>query len=68
MNRSETIKELSNELCKELIKILDTNLKSCINCTQFNHETEVCNKFNARPPAKVIARGCPDWIHSEITF
>jgi hypothetical protein len=68
MNRSETIKELSKELCNELIKILDTNLRSCINCTQFNHEGDVCSTFNARPPAKIIARGCPNWIHNAIPF
>ena len=42
MNRSETIKQLSGELCNELIKILDNNLRSCINCVNFNQEAEIC--------------------------
>ena len=61
MNRSETIKQLSGELCNELIKILDNNLRSCINCVNFNQEAEICGVFNARHPAKIIARGCESW-------
>jgi hypothetical protein len=65
MNRTEAVKELSKELCKELTKILDTQLRSCINCIQFNGQDELCCKFKARPPATVIARGCPDWDYND---
>lgn len=38
----------------------DSNLlRSCINCHHWNHTTEICTMYgNARPPAKIIARGC----------
>jgi hypothetical protein len=45
-------------------------LQSCINCNHFNEATEICRgvtPFTARPPARIIAYGCPS--HSaEIPF
>lgn len=36
--------------------------RSCINCVAFDLKTEGCGKFGGqRPPAMVIARGCPGW-------
>lgn len=32
--------------------------KTCLTCQQFNEGTEICAKWNARPPAKVIVAGC----------
>jgi hypothetical protein len=45
-------------------------VKSCLSCDTFNEETEVCSKFNARPPARVIAFSCGDYanINEEIPF
>lgn len=34
--------------------------KNCINCNRFDQQKEICKKFNARPPARVIAYGCPE--------
>lgn len=36
--------------------------QSCISCVAFDEPTEVCRKFNARPPARVIALSCPDYF------
>lgn len=34
-------------------------LRSCINCHHWNHQQEICTMYgNARPPARIIARGC----------
>jgi len=41
--------------------------KSCINCEQFMHTEEKCGKYNLRPPAETIAKGCDDWFE-EIPF
>lgn len=38
---------------------------SCINCVSFNEPIEICNKWNIRPPARVIAFGCPDYFDAE---
>ena len=35
--------------------------KSCLNCLLFNERAELCNKYNQRPPARIIAYGCKDW-------
>lgn len=32
--------------------------QTCLNCTNFDEPSEVCKKYNARPPARVIAYGC----------
>lgn len=42
-------------------------LRTCVKCDTFDHEAEVCKRFNARPPAKVIAYGCDEFIE-EIPF
>ena len=34
---------------------------NCLNCAHFNMKKEVCIKFKRRPPARVIAEGCPSW-------
>ena len=31
---------------------------TCLNCHYWQAEKELCGKFNARPPAKIIAFGC----------
>lgn len=35
--------------------------QTCLNCTKFDEPSEVCKKFSARPPARVIAYGCDDY-------
>lgn len=41
--------------------------QTCLNCANFNQHEERCLKFNARPPAMIIATGCKDW-KDEIPF
>lgn len=36
-------------------------LKSCCNCLNFREHIELCGLYNQRPPARVIAYGCPKW-------
>lgn len=36
--------------------------KNCINCTKFDQKNEICNQYKARPPARVIAYGCPEHV------
>jgi len=45
-------------------------LQSCINCNHFKEAEEICTgvtPFNARPPARIIAYGCPSHS-SEIPY
>lgn len=34
---------------------------TCVRCLSFDHEKEICRVAKARPPAKVIAYGCPQF-------
>lgn len=34
--------------------------KSCMNCTLFREDSELCMRFAQRPPARVIAYGCSE--------
>ena len=34
---------------------------SCLNCLEFDDETEHCTVVNVTPPAKVLVYGCPKW-------
>lgn len=45
--------------------------KSCLNCEKFDEKQEICKHMNCnqRPPARVIAYGCPQWEdYDEIPF
>jgi hypothetical protein len=44
-------------------------VRTCLTCTLFNEKQELCNKWKSRPPARVIAYGCPDYFaEDEIPF
>ena len=38
---------------------------SCISCANFAEESEYCKKFNARPPARIIAFGYAEYFDRE---
>lgn len=48
MSRDAKVSELIEEL-----------KKSCLTCGHFVEKTETCSLYNMRPPARVIAFGCP---------
>jgi len=33
----------------------------CLNCDQWEKDKELCQKWNMKPPAKIIILGCEDW-------
>lgn len=35
--------------------------RTCLSCHHFDEGTEVCRKWQRRPPAKVIVNSCPEW-------
>ena len=61
--KEELVKRLevaSNNLVDALTRSVQNTLTTCIVCDHWNQGQEVCMKFNnQRPPAKVIAFGCP---------
>lgn len=32
--------------------------RSCLNCDNYNKEADICNHYNAKPPAHVIVYSC----------
>lgn len=36
-------------------------IPSCLTCEHFVEANELCIKYKQRPPARVIAYGCPSW-------
>lgn len=40
-------------------------LQTCLNCTKFDEQKELCVAANARPPARVIAFGCESFEECE---
>lgn len=36
-------------------------IHTCLTCINFNTTQEVCGLYQVRPPAHVIAYGCPSW-------
>lgn len=42
---------------------------SCLTCVHFReHDGELCALAYKRPPARVIAEGCPAYEHDDIPF
>lgn len=61
--RIDAYYDIQSALNEALIKTNSQNaiLQSCLNCNRFNEKTEICKLANQRPPARVIAYGCPKW-------
>lgn len=43
-------------------------IRTCVNCLKFDEPKEHCSQFGARPPARVIAYGCPQYENDDIPF
>jgi hypothetical protein len=50
----------NTEIEKHLFEKLADLIKhrNCVNCIAWMHEKEWCNKYNLRPPARIIIKGC----------
>lgn len=58
----------SNGLVDAMTKSVQNLMATCVICDHWNQGQEVCMKFNnQRPPARVIAFGCPAF-ENEIPF
>lgn len=42
--------------------------QNCTKCFYWKTEKEICNKFNQRPPARIIVKGCQYFELDEIPF
>lgn len=58
--------EYTNQQIELRIKFQDELVEKqvwqcCLNCTEFEENSENCKRFNARPPAYIIVSGCKDY-------
>lgn len=58
--RDHVRSKLYTEIADLLVQT-DGACRSCLNCTFFTEATELCQKYNARPPARIIAFACKDY-------
>lgn len=62
-DRDKAVQGMAEEMAKVFARELKYATRCCPTCEHFNQRLEVCTKANppVRPPAKVIAFGCPLW-------
>lgn len=60
--------DLRGELASEITQAVRKLIPSCLTCSHFTEATELCEAATppARPPAKIIANGCP--AYDDIPF
>lgn len=59
-DRHAVVAVMVTDLTKAMREELDRATKTCLNCMHFDEPNEQCRKYdNQRPPARVIASGCP---------
>ncbi len=65
-------REFSHEVLRGLSNSIESGLKRaavcCPNCDKWIAFKELCDLYNARPPAPVIAFGCKDFETVKIPF
>jgi hypothetical protein len=62
LSQDEYNKQMFNNLVNEIKR------QCCPNCLHWIKNTETCMKYNQRPPAKVIVKGCESFEEDEIPF
>lgn len=69
--RDEAINRVREQLRQSFTHIIADNMpvETCLTCTEFDEPNEICRLYKARPPARIIALGCPSYFdHDEIPF
>lgn len=69
-NAEQILKRLEDArdaIAHSLAGAVERSVVTCCSCDHFNQASEICGKYNMRPPAKVIAFGCPAY-ENEIPF
>lgn len=56
-NIAIALRTVGGDVARAVVQAMET----CINCEYFDEPTEVCALAQARPPARVIAHGCPSY-------
>lgn len=67
LNREQMAKVVADLVQPAIIDAIVNATRTCITCDSWEPGKELCNRFQKRPPAKVIAFGCPAY-ENEIPF
>ena len=52
----------------ELRALLNDVLKNCTKCIYWDFNNDMCGKFDVKPPATVIVKGCEHFMPDDIPF
>jgi hypothetical protein len=63
--REDRIYEMRQHLYDWLVSYHPSLMRTCMTCVHFQESNEVCKRYNLRPPARVIAYGCKDYMNEE---
>lgn len=66
-DRNGAVAVMVQNLTAAMREELDRATRTCLNCEHFDEPNELCRKWDARPPARIIATGCADH-QDEIPF
>jgi hypothetical protein len=59
--RERAIAVALQDAARGIARSVTDNMSTCLNCLNFDEATETCALAKARPPARVIAYGCPSF-------
>lgn len=60
IERQIIVAKIVGDLRAAVKEELDRSTKTCLNCLHFDEPNELCKRFNARPPARIIATSCKE--------
>lgn len=68
LDRQQIYENVAALLQPVIVNTLHTATRTCLTCDHFKeHSGEVCGLYHSRPPARIIAFGCPSY-ENEIPF
>lgn len=67
LTKDELLAAVADEVRPAIVQALHTATRTCLTCDHFHEQKELCGLYGQRPPARIIAFGCPSYVN-EIPF
>lgn len=61
MGREIDLQMIGAKVGQAFVEQLRVYTRTCLSCTKFDEKQEECKQYGKRPPARIIAYGCPDY-------
>lgn len=68
LSTRNTLRAVLEDVVREAMDNVASLQRTCMNCRHFSELDERCELAGARPPAHVIAFGCPSFDLDDIPF